>query len=71
MVKRILYFVVKRLNGNGSQEQAACRRDCKVQESEGFLTFGKRGSFPDTQRLSSEIWIFCHRAGHWFRTASL
>lgn len=60
MVKRILYFVVKRLNANRSQEQAACRRDCKVQESECFLTFEKRGSFPDIQRVSSEIWICCH-----------
>lgn len=43
MVKRILYFVVKRLNGNGSQEQAACRRDCKVQESDVFSPLEKGG----------------------------
>jgi len=33
-VKRILYFVVKRLNAKGIQKQPACRRDYKVQKSE-------------------------------------
>lgn len=42
IVKRILYFVVKGLNAKGSRKRAACRRDCKAQESECFLTFEKR-----------------------------
>lgn len=33
-VKRILCFVIKRLNAKGSQKQPACRRDYKVQKSE-------------------------------------
>lgn len=71
IVARILCFELKRLNAEGSQKWAASRRERKGQESECFLTFEKRGSFPNTQRLSSEIWIFCHPAVDCFRTARL